>query len=115
MADIVIESMEDREVECKVVCRGKTGSWSLQADKATLQKKGSCDFLYLLFDRTHENVAVLLFANLVPDDFYAAHEVQNRKRGPPSLCLIDLRRLQSAPPLVLTRKLNISVYYSNSK
>ena len=70
MADIVIESMEDREVECKVVCRGKTGSWSLQADKATLEKKGSCDFLYLLFDRSHENVAVLLFENLVPDDFY---------------------------------------------
>ncbi len=70
MADIVIGSMEDKEVECKVVCRGKSGSWSLQADKATLQKKGSCDFLYLLFDRSHENVAVLLFEDLVPDDFY---------------------------------------------
>ena len=70
MADIVIESLGDREVECKVVCRGKTGSWSLQADKATLERKGSCDFLYLLFDRTHENVAVLLFEDLVPDDFY---------------------------------------------
>tara|TARA_B100001094_G_scaffold328896_1_gene390400 strand:- start:487 stop:1152 length:666 start_codon:yes stop_codon:yes gene_type:complete len=70
MADIVIGSLEDREVECKVVCRGKTGSWSLQADKATLERKGSCDFLYLLFDRTHENVAVLLFEDLVPDDFY---------------------------------------------
>ncbi len=70
MADIVIGSMDDREVECKVVCRGKTGSWSLQADKATLERKGSCDFLYLLFDRSHENVAVLLFEDLVPDDFY---------------------------------------------
>ena len=70
MADIVIGSLDDREVECKVVCRGKTGSWSLQADKATLERKGSCDFLYLLFDRTHENTAVLLFENLVPDDFY---------------------------------------------
>ena len=70
MADIVIGSLGDREVECKVVCRGKSGSWSLQADKATLERKGSCDFLYLLFDRTHENVAVLLFEDLVPDDFY---------------------------------------------
>ena len=70
MADIVIESLDNREVECKVVCRGKTGSWSLQADKATLEKKGSCDFLYLLFDREHANVAVLLFEDLVPDDFY---------------------------------------------
>ncbi len=70
MADIVIDSLDGKEVECKVVCKGKSGSWSLQADKATLEKKGSCDFLYLLFDRNHENVAVLLFENLVPDDFY---------------------------------------------
>ncbi len=70
MADIVIDSLDNREVECKVVCRGKSGSWSLQADKATLERKGSCDFLYLLFDRNHENTAVLLFENLVPDDFY---------------------------------------------
>lgn len=70
MADIVIGSLEDREVECKVVCKGKTGSWSLQADKASLERKGSCDFLYLLFDRSHENVAVFLFSDLVADDFY---------------------------------------------
>ena len=70
MADIVIGSLGDKEVECKVVCRGKTGSWSLQADKATLERKGACDFLYLLFDREHENTAVLLFEDLVPDDFY---------------------------------------------
>ena len=70
MADIVIESLDDREVECKVVCKGKKGSWSLQADKASLERKGSCDFLYLLFDRAHENVAVFLFSDLVADDFY---------------------------------------------
>lgn len=70
MADIVIDSLNDKEVECKVVCRGKAGSWSLQADKATLERKGSCDFLYLLFDRSHEHTAVLLFENLTPDDFY---------------------------------------------
>ena len=70
MADIVIGSLDNREVECKVVCKGKTGSWSLQADKASLERKGSCDFLYLLFDRSHENVAVFLFSDLVADDFY---------------------------------------------
>jgi len=70
MADIVIDSLDDREVECKVVCQGKKGSWSLQADKASLERKGSCDFLYLLFDRDHENVAVFLFSDLVADDFY---------------------------------------------
>ena len=70
MADIVIDSLDDREVECKVVCQGKKGSWSLQADKASLERKGSCDFLYLLFDREHANVAVFLFPDLVADDFY---------------------------------------------
>lgn len=70
MADIVIGGLDNREVECKVVCKGKSGSWHLQADKASLERKGSCDFLYLLFDRTHENVAVFLFNDLVPDDFY---------------------------------------------
>jgi len=68
-ADIVINCMDDKELECKVVCQGKTGSWHLQADKATLEKKGECDFLYLLFDRTHENVGLLLFRGLTPNDF----------------------------------------------
>lgn len=70
MADIVIDSMDNKEVECKVLCQGKKGSWSFQADKATLERKGSCDFLYLLFDRSHENVAVFLFKDLVPADFH---------------------------------------------
>jgi len=70
MADIVIDSMDGKEVECKVVCQGKKGSWSLQADKATLERKGSCDFLYLLFDRSHSEAAVFLFEDLVPDDFH---------------------------------------------
>lgn len=68
-ADIIIECLDDRELECKVLCQGKKGSWSLQADKATLEKKGECDFLYLLFDRTHENVGLFLFKSLTPDDF----------------------------------------------
>ena len=68
-ADIIIECLDDRELECKVVCQGKKGSWSLQADKATLEKKGECDFLYLLFDRTHENVGLFLFESLTPEDF----------------------------------------------
>ena len=68
-ADIIIECLDDRELECKVVCQGKTGSWNLQTDKATLVKKGKCDFLYLLFDRTHQNVGLLVFTSLTPDDF----------------------------------------------
>jgi hypothetical protein len=68
-ADIIIECLDNRELECKVVCQGKKGSWHLQTDKATLIKKGSCDFLYLLFDRTHKNVGLLLFNSLTPEDF----------------------------------------------
>ena len=68
-ADIIIECLDDRELECKVLCQGKKGSWSLQTDKATMQKKGKCDFLYLMFDRTHENVALFLFKELTADDF----------------------------------------------
>lgn len=68
-ADIIIECLDNRELECKVVCQGKTGSWNLQTDKATLEKKGQCDFLYLLFDRTHTNVGVFLFPSLTAKDF----------------------------------------------
>ena len=68
-ADIIIECLDDRELECKVVCQSKSGSWQLQTDRATLEKKGSCDFLYLLFDRKHENVGVFLFSSLTAEDF----------------------------------------------
>lgn len=67
--DIVINSLDDREVECKVLSRGKTGSWHFQADKASLVRKGSSDFLYLMFDREYTQVGVFLFNSLTPDDF----------------------------------------------
>ena len=68
-ADIVITSLGDHELECKCVAQGKNGSWSLQADKASLQSKGSLDFLYLLYDREYANVGVFLFEGLTADDF----------------------------------------------
>ena len=67
--DIVIDSLDGRELECKCLSQGKNGSWSLQTDKASLAQKDRLDFLYLLYDRTHENVAVFLFSDLTADDF----------------------------------------------
>ena len=68
--DIIIEALNNRELECKVVCRGKKGSWHLQADRKCLDGAGkSLDFLYLLFDRTYDNVGVLLFQDLEFDDY----------------------------------------------
>ena len=68
-ADIVITSLNDHELECKCVAQGKKGSWSLQTDKASLEGKGTLDFLYLLYDRTYDNVGVFLFKGLTADDF----------------------------------------------
>ena len=68
-ADIVITSLDDHELECKCVAQGKNGSWSLQTDKATLESKGSLDYLYLLYDRNYDNVGVFLFLGLTTSDF----------------------------------------------
>ncbi len=67
--DIVIDSLDGRELECKCLSQGKNGSWSLQTDKASLDQKDKLDFLYLLYDRMHENCAVFLFSGLTSDDF----------------------------------------------
>ena len=67
--DIIITALNNRELECKVVCKGKSGSWHLQADRTSLGNGGTLDFLYLLFDRTYDNVGVFLFKDLEYDDF----------------------------------------------
>ena len=67
--DIIITALNNRELECKVVCKGKAGSWHLQADRTSLSDGGTLDFLYLLFDRTYDNVGVFLFKDLGYDDF----------------------------------------------
>ena len=68
-ADILIDSLDNREVECKVLSKSKTGAWQFQADKASLERKGSTDFLYLMFNREYTEVGVFLFESLIPDDF----------------------------------------------
>jgi len=68
-SDITIDSLS-REVECKIVSETSRSGWDLRADVLTLSAKKQCDFLYLLFDRKHENVALFLFENLNVEDFY---------------------------------------------
>lgn len=58
-----------KELECKITTKRKGGSWAFQADYATLEKKGSCDFLYVCCDEKFENFGVFYFENLTIADF----------------------------------------------
>jgi hypothetical protein len=66
--DILIPEIK-KELECKITSKRKGGSWSFQADYATLERKGSCDFLYVCCDKDFENFAVFHFDNLTVSDF----------------------------------------------
>tara|TARA_R100000655_G_C2920084_1_gene182132 strand:+ start:28 stop:678 length:651 start_codon:yes stop_codon:yes gene_type:complete len=66
--DILIPEFE-KELECKITTKRKGGSWSFQADYATLQRKGSCDFLYVCCDEKFENFGVFYFRDLTIADF----------------------------------------------
>ena len=66
--DVCVDSMH-RELECKLTS-GSGGSWSLQADYTTLERKGQIDFLYILADANFEKFAVLFFDGLTRDDFH---------------------------------------------
>ena len=75
--DIVIEDIE-KELECKITSPHSGKTWSLQCDYATLEKKGSLDFLYVLVDRDFEKAAVLHFSDLTVEDF---HKPASGSRG----------------------------------
>lgn len=66
--DIVIEEL-DKEVECKLTSRHKSGSISFQSDFETLQRKGELDYLYVIADQEFKKFSVLLFEGLTIDDF----------------------------------------------
>ena len=66
--DIVIEEL-DKELECKLTSRHRSGSISFQSDFETLQKKGSLDYLYVIADQQFEKFSVLLFEGLTVEDF----------------------------------------------
>ena len=62
----------NKELECKLTSgnRSSSVSYSLQTDWATLEKKGSLDYLYVLCDEDFEKFCVLFFENLTTEDFY---------------------------------------------
>jgi len=66
--DIIIESL-DKELECKLTSRNKSGAYSFQSDFETLQKKGSLDYLYVVADENFEKFTVLHYEGLTIDDF----------------------------------------------
>jgi hypothetical protein len=78
-ADIIITST-GREIECKLTTITATGSFNLQTDFVTLQRKGSLDYLYVLTNREFNEFAVLYFEGLTPDDFHPP-SVSSRNRA----------------------------------
>jgi hypothetical protein len=66
--DIIIEGL-DKELECKLTSRHRSGSISFQSDFETLQKKGELDYLYVIADEEFKEFSVLLFEGLTVEDF----------------------------------------------
>ena len=75
--DIVISSL-DKELECKLTSRHRSGAISFQSDFETLQSKGSLDYLYVIADENFEKFAVLHFLGLTTEDF---RSLSNGARG----------------------------------
>jgi len=67
--DIIVPELQ-RELECKLTSRNKSGSWSLQTDYNTLRNKGELDYLYVLASKDFQEFAVLYFEGLTCDDFH---------------------------------------------
>jgi hypothetical protein len=66
--DIVIGAL-NKELECKLTSRHRSGAISFQSDFETLQNKKSLDYLYVIADQLFNKFAVLHFLELTVDDF----------------------------------------------
>lgn len=66
--DIVIGSIE-KELECKLTTRNKSGQISFQTDYETLRSKGSLDYIYIIASPDFSEFAVLHFENLTIENF----------------------------------------------
>jgi hypothetical protein len=78
--DIFIKDIET-ELECKLTSgsRSKNSvSYSLQTDYATLEKKGSLDYVFVLSNTEFDKFCVLFFEGLTIDDYF---EPANGSRG----------------------------------
>ena len=68
--DIIIKSL-NKELECKLTSgTGLYRSFSLQTDYATLVRKKSLDYLYMLTNAKFNKFCVIFFENLEPSDFF---------------------------------------------
>ena len=75
--DIVIPSLK-KELECKITTKPSKGGYSFQTDYATLKKKGSLDYLYVLAAADFQTFSVIFFEGLTVGDF---HPPANGSRG----------------------------------
>jgi hypothetical protein len=66
--DIIIGSLQ-KELECKLTSKHKSGTISFQTDYETLLQKKSLDYLYVVADRDFNSFAVLHFEGLTVNDF----------------------------------------------
>ncbi len=66
--DIVIRSI-DKEVECKLTTRNRSGQINFQTDYETLRSKGSLDYVYIVASPEFDAFAVLHFEKLTIEDF----------------------------------------------
>ncbi len=79
--DIIIDGLNGgpvSEIECKLTTRNSHGGIILQTDYATLQRKGSLDYLYVIADVEFRGFTVLYFQNLTAQNF---REPSNGSRG----------------------------------
>jgi len=67
--DIIIPAL-NRELECKLTSKNRSGSWALQSDYNTLRRKGAVDHLYVLASDDFDEFAVLFFEGLTVKDFH---------------------------------------------
>ena len=66
--DIIIGDL-DKEIECKLTTRNRSGQINFQTDYETLRGKGSLDYLYFVASDDFKEFAVLHFENLTIENF----------------------------------------------
>ena len=79
--DIVIQSL-DKELECKLTSRHKSGAINFQSDYETLAQKNNLDYLYVIASSKFDKFAVLHFIDLNVEDF---RSLSNGSRGKVSM------------------------------
>ena len=92
--DIYIPEL-NRELECKLTTRNKSGAISFQSDFETLQKKGKLDYLYVVASSCFNEFFVVHYRDLSVEDFRSLSpgsrgKVQLKKHAAHDLSLIHI-------------------------